>query len=156
VELLAGEATSSHDSNSCCIFDLSELDPPPTLYDHPAPQLCQSTRGEWSALFSRRRLPELIVGCGVAAFSQACGINAVLFFTPATFNSLGLGPQAALLNAVVVNGTLFLGTFVSLALVDRVGRRPLLLQVRAVFDYVFVVYFLALLSEGSSRYILWA
>ncbi|KAI8473760.1 MAG: hexose transporter [Monoraphidium minutum] len=93
-----------------------------------AARMCGSTRGEWRALFSRRRLPELVVGCGVAAFSQANGINAILFFTPATFSSLGLGAQASLLNAVVVNGTLFLGTFVSLALVDRVGRRPLLLQ----------------------------
>jgi hypothetical protein len=75
----------------------------------------------WRQLFSRAALPELLSGCAVAAFSQANGINAILFYTPAVFTSLQLGQHAALLSATVIGGTLFLGTLVSMVLVDRWG-----------------------------------
>jgi hypothetical protein len=50
---------------------------------------------------------------------QANGINAMLLFTPAVFSSLQLGQHVSLLSACVIGGTLFLGTIVSMGLVDR-------------------------------------
>ena len=93
-----------------------------------------------AALFQRRALPATAVGVGIAALSQVCGINAILFFAAPFFSSLsaagssGGGEGASspasssgLLSAVVVGLALFGFTLVALALVDRVGRRALLL-----------------------------
>ena len=86
-----------------------------------------------AALFERRALPATVVGVGIAALSQVCGINAILFFAAPFFSSLSAGEEGAggknsgLLSAVVVGLALFGFTLVALALVDRVGRRALLL-----------------------------
>ena len=98
-----------------------------------------------AALFQRRALPATAVGVGIAALSQVCGINAILFFAAPFFSSLtGEGTSnspsssssssisSGLLSAVVVGLALFGFTLVALALVDRVGRRLLLLAGGAV------------------------
>jgi MFS transporter, SP family, sugar:H+ symporter len=59
---------------------------------------------------------------------QANGINAILLFTPVVFKALQLSQNTALLSAAIIGGTLFLGTLVSMGLVDKFGRRPLLIQ----------------------------
>lgn len=98
-----------------------------------------------AALFERRALPATAVGVGIAAVSQVCGINAILFFAAPFFSALssegdsGGGSSSSspsissgLLSAVVVGLVLFGFTIVALALVDRVGRRALLLAGGAV------------------------
>lgn len=51
----------------------------------------------------------------------------MIFYAPIMFDSLG-DSSSALLNAVVIGATNVLCTFVGLVLVDRWGRRPLLIQ----------------------------
>jgi hypothetical protein len=116
----------------CCRRRRGPPDPaprPPRCLHPPRPPARPQASGPWSGwrqLFSRASLPELISGSAVAAFSQANGINAILFYTPAVFTSLQLGQHAALLSATLIGGTLFLGTLVSMVLVDRcfLGGEP--------------------------------
>jgi sugar porter (SP) family MFS transporter len=63
----------------------------------------------------------------IAFFNQLSGINAVLYFAPRIFEMTGLGPQAALLQSVGIGITNLVFTFVGLWLIDRLGRRTLLL-----------------------------
>ena len=63
----------------------------------------------------------------VAFFNQLSGINAILYFAPRIFSLTGLGPQAALLQSVGIGITNLIFTFVGLWLIDRLGRRTLLL-----------------------------
>jgi MFS family permease len=63
----------------------------------------------------------------VAFFNQLSGINAVLYFAPRIFEMAGLGAQAALLQSIGIGVTNMVFTFVGLWLIDRVGRRTLLL-----------------------------
>jgi MFS transporter, SP family, arabinose:H+ symporter len=63
----------------------------------------------------------------VAFFNQLSGINAILYFAPRIFSMTGLGPQAALLQSVGIGITNLVFTFVGLWLIDRLGRRTLLL-----------------------------
>jgi sugar porter (SP) family MFS transporter len=63
----------------------------------------------------------------IAFFNQLSGINAVLYFAPRIFEMAGLGAQAALLQSVGIGVTNLIFTFVGLWLIDRVGRRTLLL-----------------------------
>lgn len=63
----------------------------------------------------------------VAFFNQLSGINAILYFAPRIFALSGLGEQAALLQSVGIGVTNLVFTFVGLGLIDRLGRRTLLL-----------------------------
>jgi sugar porter (SP) family MFS transporter len=71
--------------------------------------------------------PLLAVGVLLAVFQQITGINTVIYYAPSLLQGAGFGNSAALL-ANVVNGAVNVGmTIVAVWLVDRVGRRPLLL-----------------------------
>ena len=63
----------------------------------------------------------------VAFFNQLSGINAILYFAPRIFALTGLGEQAALLQSIGIGVTNLVFTFVGLWLIDRLGRRTLLL-----------------------------
>src|SRR6201988_1563240 len=63
----------------------------------------------------------------VAFFNQLSGINAILYFAPRIFALTGLGAEAALLQSVGIGITNLIFTFVGLWLIDRLGRRTLLL-----------------------------
>ena len=72
--------------------------------------------------------PLLLVGVLLAVFQQITGINTVIYYAPSLLQGAGFGNSAALL-ANVVNGAVNVGmTIVAVWLLDRVGRRPLLLS----------------------------
>jgi len=71
--------------------------------------------------------PLLFVGVMLAVFQQITGINTVIYYAPSLLQGAGFGNSAALL-ANVVNGAVNVGmTIVAVWLLDKVGRRPLLL-----------------------------
>ena len=73
------------------------------------------------------RLP-LIVGIGLAVFQQATGINTVIYFAPVIFQASGLSSASAAILATAGIGVVnVVMTLVAIWLVDRVGRRVLLL-----------------------------
>ncbi len=79
-------------------------------------------------LLSPRVRPLLMVGVLLAVFQQITGINTVIYYAPTLLQGAGLGNNAALL-ANVVNGAVNVGmTILAVWLLDRVGRRPLLLS----------------------------
>lgn len=76
--------------------------------------------------WSKRLLRPILLAVLVAVFNQLSGINAVLYFAPRIFKQAGLEEQAALLQSVGLGVTNLLFTFVGLWLIDRLGRRTLL------------------------------
>ena len=73
------------------------------------------------------RLP-LIVGIGLAVFQQVTGINTVIYFAPDIFQASGLSSASAAILATAGFGVVnVVMTMVAIWLVDRVGRRVLLL-----------------------------
>lgn len=77
--------------------------------------------------WSRKLMVPIGLAFLVAFFNQLSGINAILYFAPRIFAMTGLGPQAALLQSVGIGITNLLFTFVGIWLIDRCGRRTLLL-----------------------------
>ena len=70
----------------------------------------------------------LIVGIGLAVIRQATGVAIGTFYAPTIFAAAGVASAAAsILAAVAVGATFVLMTLVALVLVDRLGRRPLML-----------------------------
>jgi len=84
-------------------------------------------QGGTRELLSRNVRPLLYVGVLLAVFQQITGINTVIYYAPSLLQGAGFGNSAALL-ANVVNGVVNVGmTIVAVWLLDRAGRRPLLL-----------------------------
>lgn len=77
--------------------------------------------------FTRRLRVPILLAFLVAFFNQLSGINAVLYFAPRIFEMTGLEKSAALLQSIGVGVTNLIFTFVGLWLIDRLGRRTLLI-----------------------------
>jgi SP family galactose:H+ symporter-like MFS transporter len=70
----------------------------------------------------------LLVGVGLAILQQFVGINTIIYYAPIVLGYSGFGMAGnSLLGALLVGIVNFLTTVVAVMLVDRVGRRPLLL-----------------------------
>ena len=63
----------------------------------------------------------------LALFNQFSGINAVLYYAPHIFKMAGFEKSSALLNSMGVGGVLFVFTIAAMALIDRVGRKKLMI-----------------------------
>jgi MFS transporter, SP family, arabinose:H+ symporter len=68
----------------------------------------------------------LTIGIVVAVLQQITGINAVFFYAPMIFEQSGIGTNAAFMQAALVGLTNLVFTILAIALIDRVGRWPLL------------------------------
>ena len=88
-----------------------------------------SGTGNWRLMFGLACVPAaaLFLGLLLAVFQQITGINTVIYYAPTLLNNAGLGSSAALL-ANVANGIVNVGmTIVAIRLLDRAGRRVLLI-----------------------------
>jgi SP family galactose:H+ symporter-like MFS transporter len=84
--------------------------------------------GGWRDLFTPLIRPALIVGVGLAILQQITGINTVIYYAPMIFEFTGIKSASASILATVGVGLVnVVMTVVALVLVDRIGRRPLLL-----------------------------
>jgi MFS transporter, SP family, galactose:H+ symporter len=85
-------------------------------------------RGNWSELLSPLLRSAMIVGVGLALAQQVTGINTVIYYAPTIFKFAGLSSvSVAILASVGVGVVNLVLTLVAMHLIDRVGRRPLLL-----------------------------
>lgn len=69
----------------------------------------------------------LIIGVVIAITQQITGINAVFFYAPMIFEQSGVGVDAAFSQAILVGLTNFVFTIVAIWLIDKLGRKPLLM-----------------------------
>ena len=67
----------------------------------------------------------------LALFQAITGINIVMYYAPTIFASAGVGTGTALDNSVIIGLVMLVSTCGSMALVDRVGRRPIMLLAAA-------------------------
>lgn len=75
------------------------------------------------------RFKRLAIGCCIMFFQQFMGCNAMIYYAPTIFASLGLNGNTTSLLATGVYGIInCLSTLPALIFIDRVGRRPLLMS----------------------------
>ena len=85
-------------------------------------------QGDWRDLLSEAARPALVVGIGLAIFQQFTGINTVIYYAPTIFNLAGFESNSVSILATAGVGLVNVAmTVVGVVLLDRVGRRPLLL-----------------------------
>src|SRR5262249_33503456 len=74
-----------------------------------------------------RPRPIVVAGIGLSAFQQFVGINVIFYYGEVLWKAAGYSEGGALRNNVLTGMTNILATFLALALIDRLGRKPLLL-----------------------------
>ena len=86
-------------------------------------------------------------------FQQFTGINAIMFYAPVLFNTLGFGGNASLYSAVITGAVNVVSTVVSIYSVDKVGRRLLLLEagVQMFFSQVVISIILGIKVKDHSN-----
>ena len=77
--------------------------------------------------FVRQNRKVIMLAVAIAAFNQLSGINAILYYAPDIFRMAGAGDNAAALQSVVVGLVNLVATMVALTVIDKIGRRKLML-----------------------------
>ncbi len=72
--------------------------------------------------------PIVWVGILLSVFQQAVGINVIFYYSTTLWRSVGFSESDALTTSVINSVINVLATLVAIAIIDRVGRRPLLLS----------------------------
>jgi MFS transporter, SP family, xylose:H+ symportor len=78
-------------------------------------------------LFRRAYRKPILLAVAIAAFNQLSGINAILYYSKRIFEMAGAGGNAALLNSVVIGLTNLVFTMAALLVIDRFGRKRLMI-----------------------------
>ena len=88
----------------------------------------QQGNGGISGLFQHSLKMPLIIGLGLAIFQQITGINTVIYYSPTIFKFAGINSAgSAILAGAALTGLMWCFHVLAIFLIDRVGRRPLLL-----------------------------
>jgi len=93
----------------------------------------------------------LTIGLVIGILQQITGINAVFFYAPMIFEQSGIGTDASFIQAILVGLTNLVFTILAMALIDKLGRRPLLIV--GVTGIAFFMFLLAY-GFGSASYTL--
>ncbi len=108
------------------------------------------TGGAHQRLFQRKYLKPLLLACMIAAFNQLDGINAVLYYSADIFRMAGADKAGALMQSVIIGCTNLVMTIIAMALIDRVGRKALLLvgSVTFVMSHLLATWVFATHAQG--------
>ncbi len=87
----------------------------------------KEAKGTYADFFSKRMKVIVIIAFGLAFFQQITGINAIFYYAPTIFEQAGGSTDASFLQAIVVGLTNLVFTFVAIWLIDKLGRKPLLI-----------------------------
>lgn len=78
-------------------------------------------------LFKKPYLKLVMIGMAVGMFNQFTGINIVMYYTTDIFRTAGFSTDSAILQTVIIGVTNLIFTLIAMRLIDRIGRRKMLL-----------------------------
>jgi SP family galactose:H+ symporter-like MFS transporter len=119
-------------------------------------QSAQKQKASWSELLTPLVRPAMIVGVGLAIAQQVTGINTVIYYAPTIFKFAGFSSSSvAILASVGVGAVNLILTLVAMQLIDRVGRRPLLLVSLSGMSVSLIILGLAFKLHGLASALGW-
>jgi sugar porter (SP) family MFS transporter len=86
-----------------------------------------ATIGNTSEFFNAKHKRIIFLAFLIAFFNQVSGINFILYYAPEILEKAGLAAKESLFNSIAIGGTNLVFTFVGLYLIDKLGRKTLLL-----------------------------
>jgi SP family xylose:H+ symportor-like MFS transporter len=88
--------------------------------------LHKEDKNQWKHLGTPMFKKALFVGVGLSILQQLTGINAILYYAPEIFKSLGSSTDVSLLETSILGVVNLIFTLFAIKLVDKMGRKPLL------------------------------
>ncbi|TWB40985.1 sugar porter family MFS transporter [Nitrospirillum pindoramense] len=98
----------------------------------------------------------ILLAVGLALFNQFSGINAILYYLNDIFAAAGFAKVSADLQSVAVGATNLAFTGIAMTVIDRAGRRTLLLTGAVGMTLSLAAAALILSGMGSAAYLIWA
>lgn len=89
-------------------------------------------------LFQPKYAKPILFAVMLAFFNQMTGINAILYYAPRIFEMAGFDAQLSYLQPIFIGGTNVLFTLIGMSIIDRIGRKKLLLS-GAIGMFVFLL-----------------
>ena len=108
--------------------------------------------GRLSELFQGVYFRPLVLAVVLMLCSQFCGINAIIYYSTKIFEAAGADKAAAFTSTAWVGLVNLLATLVAIALVDKAGRRPLLLLGTAVQTFALGMIGWMFFAQTSQRF----
>lgn len=93
-----------------------------------ASELANSIKHPFRNILERRNRPQLVMAIFMPMFQILTGINSILFYAPVLFQSMGFKGDASLYSSAMTGAVLASSTLISIATVDKLGRRALLIS----------------------------
>jgi len=106
----------------------------------------QKEKASLKELFKPSMKLVLLIGIVIAVTQQITGINSVFFYAPMIFEQTGIGTDASFSQAILVGLINLVFTLFAIWLVDRIGRKPLL-----IFGLTGIAISMFILSAGFGR-----
>ncbi|HKK77754.1 MAG TPA: sugar porter family MFS transporter [Saprospiraceae bacterium] len=103
----------------------------------------QKEKASIAELFKPALRLVITIGLVIGILQQITGINSVFFYAPMIFEQSGIGTDASFIQAILVGLTNLVFTIIAMALIDRLGRKPLL-----AFGVAGIAVFMFLLAYG--------
>ena len=106
-----------------------------------------------TSLFQMKYFKPIIFAVLLAFFNQLTGINAILYYAPRIFDLAGFDAELSYLQPIFIGGTNIFFTLIGMSIIDKVGRKKLLLS-GAVGMFVFLLLTAFGLKGEASDYLL--
>jgi sugar porter (SP) family MFS transporter len=116
--------------------------------------LAEESEFKTESLFQKKYFRPLWIAAFIAIFNQLSGINVVMYYSGEIFQMAGVDKSNALLQTISLGGILFIATLLAMTVIDRLGRRVLLIT--GCIGYIISLFAMAAVfytKEGSLAFL---
>jgi len=105
-------------------------------------------------LFKKPYLRLVVMGIVVGMFNQLTGINTIMYYAPSIFKSAGFTDDSALMQTVMIGVTNLVFTIVAMSVIDKLGRKFLLILGACGMSIFLGLFAITYLKEAFEGYLL--
>ncbi len=109
------------------LIDLGTTDTEKAIQEITESNKIDSGNDSLKEFFSKRLIKPIALAFFIAFFNQLSGINFILYYAPEILERAGLAAKDSLFNSIAIGGINLIFTFVGLYLIDRTGRKNLMI-----------------------------
>ena len=94
---------------------------------------------KFGELFRGKLFKVILLGIFITVFQQWCGMNAIFYYAADIFNAAGYNMKEMMLQIVVIGTTMVLSVIVTIIVVDKIGRKTLMLFGSSMLAVIYII-----------------
>ena len=118
--------------------------------------LAQGASHPQEVLFTRKHRRVILIALSVGILNQLSGINAILYYLNDIFVQAGLSATSASRQAILIGGANLIFTILAMSLIDKIGRRFMLLAGSLGMGFCLLIIAAALAGKARPSSLVWA